>query len=237
MLGWMGSLISKGSLERDHHLPRWERGCKWNSLFKPAQWPSTLLNPVMFSTRKTWDLGHAPCLQELWKKDVSLDVSSVDFLMSDGEEETSFLPLQSSVFPRHCLTSDLTDSSAIGDQQLLIQTLQEKVSELQLQRLRQNHEQHLHDKALLIRSLQDVVHEQEAQLRRAEPTGARHWDASSRPGPAIQRLAESLSSAQEEKGQLQQELHGAQDRLHSREGEQQAHIARLHTQARCRPCH
>ena len=28
---------------------------------------------VMFGSRKTWDLGHAPCLQELWKKDLSLD--------------------------------------------------------------------------------------------------------------------------------------------------------------------
>ncbi|CAN9506562.1 unnamed protein product [Ophioblennius macclurei] len=50
----------------------------------------------MFSTRRTWDSGHAPCLQELWKRDVSLDgSSSVDFLMSDGEDEGSFLSLPS----------------------------------------------------------------------------------------------------------------------------------------------
>ncbi|KAG9352536.1 hypothetical protein JZ751_020950 [Albula glossodonta] len=213
---------------------------------QPAQRPSALLNPaVMFSTRKTWDLGHAPCLQDLWKKDVSLDASSVDFLLSDGEEEGSFLPLQNSVFPRCCLPSDLTDSSASGDQQLLIQTLQKKVCEfqarlrseeasrqLQLQRLQQNHEQHLQEKASLIRSLQDVVREQQVQLRRAEPARERHHGADSRPSPATQRLAESLTSTQEDKGQLQEELQSAQDRLRSHASEQQALIVRLRTQVR-----
>ncbi|XP_030621542.1 kinesin-like protein KIFC3 [Chanos chanos] len=93
---------------------------------------STLLGPaVMLSTRKTWDLGHTPCLQELWKKDVSLDASSVDFLMSDGEEENAFLPLQSSVLHRNCLTSDLPEPHPSDSQQLLIQTLQERVCEFQ----------------------------------------------------------------------------------------------------------
>ncbi|KAJ3593240.1 hypothetical protein NHX12_005575 [Muraenolepis orangiensis] len=32
----------------------------------------------MFGTRKTWDLGNAPCLQELWKKDLSLDATHTD---------------------------------------------------------------------------------------------------------------------------------------------------------------
>ncbi|XP_028812096.1 kinesin-like protein KIFC3 isoform X2 [Denticeps clupeoides] len=116
-----------------------------NKVVQPVQ-RSALLGPaVMFGTRKTWDLGHAPCLQDLWKKDVSLDASSVDFLMSDGEEDTSFLPLQSSVFHRHCLPSDLTEpsSQSSDNQQLLIQkvtwscswmsayTLQERVCEFQ----------------------------------------------------------------------------------------------------------
>jgi hypothetical protein len=34
----------------------------------------------MFGTRKTWDLGDAPCLQELWKKDLSLDGESLSLL-------------------------------------------------------------------------------------------------------------------------------------------------------------
>ncbi|KAB5575090.1 hypothetical protein PHYPO_G00216820 [Pangasianodon hypophthalmus] len=90
-----------------------------------------LLGPaVMFGTRKTWDLGHTPCLQELWNKDLSLDASSVDFLISDGEEESSFLTLPNSVLQRRRLTSDLSDPT-LSDQQLLIQALQEKVCEFQ----------------------------------------------------------------------------------------------------------
>uniref|UniRef100_A0A3B1JXL9 Kinesin-like protein n=1 Tax=Astyanax mexicanus TaxID=7994 RepID=A0A3B1JXL9_ASTMX len=85
----------------------------------------------MFGTRKTWDLSHTPCLQELWNKDLSLDASSVDFLMSDGEEESSFLTLPNTVLQRHCLTSDLPDPHLSDQQQLLIQALQEKVCEFQ----------------------------------------------------------------------------------------------------------
>ncbi|XP_035381278.1 kinesin-like protein KIFC3 isoform X2 [Electrophorus electricus] len=85
----------------------------------------------MFSTRKTWDLGHTPCLQELWSKDVSLDASSVDFLMSDGEEESSFLTLPNSVLQRHRLTPDLNEAPLCDQRQLLLQALQEKVCEYQ----------------------------------------------------------------------------------------------------------
>ncbi|XP_060923548.1 kinesin-like protein KIFC3 isoform X2 [Limanda limanda] len=85
----------------------------------------------MFGTRKTWDLGHAPCLQELWKKDLSLDASSLDFLMSDGEDDNSFLSLPNATFSqRPSLTAELSETSA-PSQQLLIQTLQDKVCEFQ----------------------------------------------------------------------------------------------------------
>ncbi|KAM8888631.1 kinesin-like protein KIFC3 isoform 3-T3 [Synchiropus picturatus] len=99
---------------------------------QPVQRSSALLSPtVMFGTRKTWDLNHAPCMQELWKKEVSLDASSVDFLMSDGDDDGSFLSLPSSGFSqRPSLTAELVDASA-SNQQLLIQTLQEKVCEFQ----------------------------------------------------------------------------------------------------------
>ncbi|XP_058485568.1 kinesin-like protein KIFC3 isoform X2 [Solea solea] len=99
---------------------------------QPVQRSSPLLSPaVMFGTRKTWDLGHAPCLQELWKKDISLDASSVDFLMSDGEDDGSFLSLPSAAFSqRPSLTKELTEINA-PSQQLLIQTLQDKVCEFQ----------------------------------------------------------------------------------------------------------
>ncbi|XP_053356181.1 kinesin-like protein KIFC3 isoform X2 [Clarias gariepinus] len=91
------------------------------ALFGPAD---------MFGTRKTWDLGHTPCLQELWNNDLSLDASSVDFLISDGEEESSFLTLPNSVLQHRRLTSDHSDP-ALSDQQLLIQALQDKVCEFQ----------------------------------------------------------------------------------------------------------
>ncbi|TKS65311.1 Kinesin-like protein KIFC3 [Collichthys lucidus] len=85
----------------------------------------------MFSTRKTWDLSHAPRLQELWKKDISLDASSLDFLMSDGEDDASFLSLPTAAFSqRPSLTAELSETNA-PSQQLLIQTLQDKVCEFQ----------------------------------------------------------------------------------------------------------
>ncbi|XP_014909860.1 kinesin-like protein KIFC3 isoform X4 [Poecilia latipinna] len=109
---------------------------------QPVQRSSALLSPaVMFGTRQSWDIAHAPCLQELWKKDLSLDASSVDFLMSDGEDDGSFLSLPAASFSqRPPLTAELNTSSS---HQLLIQrvswsccwtsvnTLQDKVCELQ----------------------------------------------------------------------------------------------------------
>ncbi|XP_070683614.1 kinesin-like protein KIFC3 [Pempheris klunzingeri] len=100
---------------------------------QPVQRSSALLSPaVMFSTRKTWDLGHAPCLQDLWKKDLSLDASSVDFLMSDGEDDGSFLSLPTAAFSQrpHLTAAELSETNA-PSQQLLIQTLQDKVCEFQ----------------------------------------------------------------------------------------------------------
>ncbi|XP_032417560.1 kinesin-like protein KIFC3 isoform X4 [Xiphophorus hellerii] len=98
---------------------------------QPVQRSSALLGPaVMFGTRQSWDIAHAPCLQELWKKDLSLDASSVDFLMSDGEDDGSFLSLPATAFSqRPPLTAELNASSS---HQLLIQTLQDKVCELQV---------------------------------------------------------------------------------------------------------
>nr|XP_046205768.1 kinesin-like protein KIFC3 isoform X2 [Oncorhynchus gorbuscha] len=163
---------------------------------QPVQRPSALLSPVvMFGTRKTWDLGHAPCLQELWKKDVSLDASSVDFLMSDGEEDCSFLSLPTAAFPQRTAlttTDQLETSQHNHKEQLLIQTLQEKVCEfqarlrrqeasrcLQLQRPQQSHQQSLQEKTSLIHRLPEELHT-------ALPSGVR----------AVQRLAEPQEQQQ-----------------------------------------
>uniref|UniRef100_A0A8C8GFA7 Kinesin-like protein n=1 Tax=Oncorhynchus tshawytscha TaxID=74940 RepID=A0A8C8GFA7_ONCTS len=149
----------------------------------------------MFGTKKTWDLGHAPCLQELWKKDVSLDASSVDFLMSDGEEDCSFLSLPTAAFPQRTAlttTDQLETSQHNHNQQLLIQTLQEKVCEfqarlrrqeasrcLQLQRPQQSHQQSLQEKTSLVHTLPEELHT-------ALPSGVR----------VVQRLAEPQEQQQ-----------------------------------------
>ncbi|XP_063336768.1 kinesin-like protein KIFC3 isoform X2 [Pelmatolapia mariae] len=122
---------------------------------QPVQRSSALVNPaVMFGTRKTWDLGHAPCLQDLWKKDLSLDASSVDFLMSDGEDDGSFLSLPSTAFSqRPSLTAELSETSATS-QQLIIQTLQDKVCEFQARLHSEEVARHL-----LVQQLQQSVKE------------------------------------------------------------------------------
>ncbi|XP_041125040.1 kinesin-like protein KIFC3 isoform X7 [Polyodon spathula] len=199
---------------------------------------------VMLGTRKTWELGHTPSLQELWKKDCSLDRSAVDFLMGDGEEESStYIPLQPSLFQGRTMTMDHQEPNNEQEQQLVIQAMQEKVChfqarllseeasrKLQVQLMRKAHEQNVHEKLALIKSLQEVVREQESQLRKGNGTAARRSSLGSRPPPSVQRLVESLTSTQEEKNRLQEDLLSAQERLCSRESEQQALIHRLRDQ-------
>uniref|UniRef100_A0A3P9MCE0 Kinesin-like protein n=1 Tax=Oryzias latipes TaxID=8090 RepID=A0A3P9MCE0_ORYLA len=142
---------------------------------QPVQRSSALLSPaVMFSSRKTWDIGHAPCLQELWKTDISLDAGSVDFLMSDGEDESSFLSLPSAPFSqRHSLTAELSDASS---QKLLIQTLQDKVCDFQARLRSEEVARHL-----LVQQLQHSVQPkagggvqaQQEEPRSAAPNGVK----------------------------------------------------------------
>ncbi|RXM99676.1 Kinesin-like protein KIFC3 [Acipenser ruthenus] len=212
---------------------------------QPAQRQHTVFKPgVMLGTRKTWDLGHAPNLQDLWKKDSSLDRSAVDFLMGDGEEQSStYIPLQSSLFQSRTMTMDHQEPNNEQDQQLVIQALQEKVCQfqarlrseeasrkLQVQLIQKAHEQNVHEKLALIKSLQEVVCEQESELRKGNGTAGRRSSLGSRPAPSVQRLVETLTSTQEEKNRLQEDLLSAQERLCSRESEQQALICRLQDQ-------
>uniref|UniRef100_A0A3P9HVN7 Kinesin-like protein KIFC3 n=1 Tax=Oryzias latipes TaxID=8090 RepID=A0A3P9HVN7_ORYLA len=142
---------------------------------QPVQRSSALLSPaVMFSSRKTWDIGHAPCLQELWKTDISLDAGSVDFLMSDGEDESSFLSLPSAPFSqRHSLTAELSDANS---QKLLIQTLQDKVCDFQARLRSEEVARHL-----LVQQLQHSVQPkagggvqaQQEEPRSAAPNGVK----------------------------------------------------------------
>uniref|UniRef100_A0A8C7XWM2 Kinesin-like protein KIFC3 n=1 Tax=Oryzias sinensis TaxID=183150 RepID=A0A8C7XWM2_9TELE len=142
---------------------------------QPVQRSSALLSPaVMFSSRKTWDIGHAPCLQELWKTDISLDAGSVDFLMSDGEDESSFLSLPSAPFSqRHSLSAELSDANS---QKLLIQTLQDKVCDFQARLRSEEVARHL-----LVQQLQHSVQlkagggvqAQQEEPRSAAPNGVK----------------------------------------------------------------
>ncbi|KAM9423151.1 kinesin-like protein KIFC3 isoform 6-T13 [Salvelinus alpinus] len=109
--------------------------------------------------------------------------------MSDGEEDCSFLSLPTATFPQRTAlttTDQLETSQHNHNQQLLIQTLQEKVCEfqarlrreeasrcLQLQRPQQSHERSLQEKTNVIHTLQEELHT-------ALPNGVR----------AVQRLAE-----------------------------------------------
>ncbi|KAK7151477.1 hypothetical protein R3I94_007957 [Phoxinus phoxinus] len=194
---------------------------------------SGLLGPaVMYSTRKTWDVGHTPCLQELWNKDLSLDASSLDILMSDGEEESSFLSLPNSVLQRHCLTSDLSETATSEQQQLLIQTLQERVCEFQarlrnedaakqllLQRL-QTHDHHYEEHSSFNQEPQEQLRLNAVQLNQAvSPTGVRNSSA------LTQRPLDFPSAVQVSK------IH-SQEQLQKDEGEQLALITGLRTQVK-----
>uniref|UniRef100_A0A3B4TUN9 Kinesin-like protein KIFC3 n=2 Tax=Seriola dumerili TaxID=41447 RepID=A0A3B4TUN9_SERDU len=160
---------------------------------QPVQRSSALLSPaVMFGTRKTWDLGHAPCLQELWKKDISLDASSVDFLMSDGEDDGSFLSLPTAAFSqRPSLTAELTETNA-PSQQLLIQTLQDKVCEFQARLRSEEVTRHLLLQQLQQQSVQEklcgggggVQTLQEERLS-APPTGERALQPGDQPSDRL----------------------------------------------------
>ncbi|XP_049419575.1 kinesin-like protein KIFC3 isoform X3 [Epinephelus fuscoguttatus] len=138
----------------------------------------------MFSTRKTWDLSHTPCLQELWKKDISLDASSVDFLMSDGEDDGSFLSLPTAAFSqRPSLSAELTETNT-PSQQLLIQTLQDKVCEFQARLHSEEVTRHLLLQQLQQHSVQEktcVSGVQTLLEESAQPNGVRVLQPGERP--------------------------------------------------------
>ncbi|XP_042599447.1 kinesin-like protein KIFC3 isoform X1 [Cyprinus carpio] len=229
---------SKASKRRSVHLDNVHERRK---RAQPVQRCGLLGPAVMYGTRKTWDVGHTPCLQELWNKDLSLDVSasSLDILMSDGEEESSFLSLPNSVLQRHCLTSDLSETATSEQQQLLIQTLQERVCEFQarlrsedatkrllLQRL-QTHDHQLNqdihqneEHSSINQEPQEQLRLQDSQLNQAvSPTGVRSSSV------LTQRPVDFPSAVHVSK------VH-SQEQLQKDEGEQLTLITGLRTQVK-----
>ncbi|XP_029000357.1 kinesin-like protein KIFC3 isoform X3 [Betta splendens] len=172
---------------------------------QPVQRSSALLSPaVMYSTRKTWDLGHGSCLQELWKKDVSLDTSSVDFLMSD-EDDSSFLSLPSAVFsPRPSLSAERTQVNA-PSQQLLIEALQDKVCEFQARLCSEDIAHHL-----LLQHLQQQDTRGGGEVTLSVPPGGVRASASAgeRPPDRLSRPGEEqlVSRLRTQVGELEEKL-------------------------------
>ncbi|XP_058607988.1 kinesin-like protein KIFC3 isoform X3 [Onychostoma macrolepis] len=159
--------------------------------------------------------------------------------MSDGEEESSFLSLPNSVLQRHCLTSDLSETATSEQQQLLIQTLQERVCEFQarlrsedaakrllLQRL-QTHDHQLNQDIHQNEGHSSINHEPQEQLRLQDgqlnqavsPTGVRSSSV------LTQRLVDFPSAVQVNK------VH-SQEQLQKDKGEQLALITGLCTQVK-----
>ncbi|TRY64691.1 hypothetical protein DNTS_006397 [Danionella cerebrum] len=168
MIGWMGSLINKSWLEQERPLRPLDRR---KSRLMPVQQCSLLGPAVMYGTRKTWDVEHTSCLQELWNKDLSFDGECSHMTGFQNRSGHIFLKdrwdewrgKESSVLQRHCLTSDPLETSSSEQQQLLIQTLQERVCEFQA-RLRSEDAA----KRLLIESLHS--HDQQLQQKHELPT-------------------------------------------------------------------
>ncbi|XP_023682948.2 kinesin-like protein KIFC3 isoform X1 [Paramormyrops kingsleyae] len=197
---------------------------------KPPQLPCALPNPaVMFTARRSWNPGQSACLPELWKKEISLDASSVNLLMSSSKDR----PFQSSAFPScHSVTSDLTSSSETGDQQLLIQALQDKVCRFQarlhsedasrtlhLQHTCQSQEQHLHDALTGAHHQQATAQEQESPCE-AEPSDFRH--------PCLGSCSTQVpQSPERETAPLPVEGHSTPGRLRSQEKDQETLISSL----------
>ncbi|XP_048829161.1 kinesin-like protein KIFC3 isoform X2 [Brienomyrus brachyistius] len=151
--------------------------------------------------------------------------SSVNLLMSSSKDR----PFQSSTFPScHPVTSDLSSSSETGDQQLLIQALQDKVCRfqarlhsedasrtLQLQHTCQSQEQHLTG----IHHQQATAQEQENPCE-AEPSDFRH--------PCLGSCSTQVpQSPERETAPLPVEGHSTPGRLRSQDKDQETLINSL----------
>ncbi|KAM9409695.1 kinesin-like protein KIFC3 isoform 2-T2 [Pholidichthys leucotaenia] len=177
----------------------------------------------MFSTRKTWDLGHTPCLQEQLWKDISLDASSVDFPMSDGDEDASFLSLPAAAFSqRLSLTAHISESNT-PSQQLLIQSLQEKVCEFQARLHSEEVARHL-----LVQQLQKSLQEktggelqEEKQQKPATPNSVKVLNSSG-------ESADCLSFTEEE--QLVTQLRTQVEELEEKLLDQSQEVERLRSE-------
>ncbi|KAK5873496.1 hypothetical protein PBY51_018532 [Eleginops maclovinus] len=236
MLCWVGTLLNQSWLDRERYAPPPERkpcgGRARTESREPVPRSCALLSPAaMFSTRKTWDLGHAPCL-ELWKKDISLDASSLDFLMSDGEDDASFLSLPS-LSHRPSLSAELSETS-VPSQQLLIQTLQDKVCEFQARLRSEEVSRHLLLQQLQQQSDQEKTNVQEPPEERPQPPpngvrvlpGEQPSDCSRSPeeGQLVTRLQKKVEELEEKLVDQTQEVERLRSELGATDLEKQLEL-------------
>ncbi|XP_074974414.1 kinesin-like protein KIFC3 isoform X3 [Caretta caretta] len=202
----------------------------------------------MITSHKTWDLGPIPSLKDLWKKDLPLDRSGQDSLLSDGEEDSS---VQTSVVPaliqHKTLSVNWCSAASPQGLYLTVQALQDKLCKDKSQV--KNEETH-HQPQTQCRTQKLGIEKrpgsalnwdagaqgQEACSMNFEKTGGRFFGgkcsslSGARQFPMIQKMVESMAQLQEEKLQLQEELLALQEKLSARQNEELAVSVQLQDQ-------
>ncbi|XP_073163487.1 kinesin-like protein KIFC3 isoform X4 [Lepidochelys kempii] len=202
----------------------------------------------MITSQKTWDLGPIPSLKDLWKKDLPLDRSGQDSLLSDGEEDSS---VQTSVVPaliqHKTLSVNWCSAASPQGLYLTVQALQDKLCKDKSQV--KNEETH-HQPQTQCRTQKLGIEKrpgsalnwdagaqgQEACSMNFEKTGGRFFGgkcsslSGARQFPMIQKMVESVAQLQEEKLQLQEELLALQEKLSARQNEELAVSVQLQDQ-------
>ncbi|XP_026508450.1 kinesin-like protein KIFC3 isoform X1 [Terrapene carolina triunguis] len=202
----------------------------------------------MITSRKTWDLGPTPSLKDLWKKDLPLDRTGQDSLLSDSEEASSVqTPVLPALVQHKTLRVNWCGAASPQGLYLTVQALQEKLCKDKSQvKNEENHHQpqtQCRTQKLGIEKRSGSAHNwdagaqgQEACSMNVEKTGGRFFSgkcsslSGARPFPMIQKMVESMAQLQEEKLQLQEELLALQEKLSARENEELAVSVQLQDQ-------
>ncbi|XP_043351017.1 kinesin-like protein KIFC3 isoform X4 [Dermochelys coriacea] len=202
----------------------------------------------MITSHKTWDLGTIPSLKDLWKKDLTLDRSGQDSLLSDREEDSS---VQTSVVPaliqHKTLSVNWCSAASPQGLYLTVQALQDKLckdkSQVKNEETHHQLQTQCRTQKLGIEKRPESAHNwdagaqgQEACSMNAEKTGGRFFSgkcsslSGARQFPMIQKMVESMAQLQEEKLQLQEELLALQEKLSARQNEELAVSVQLQDQ-------
>nr|XP_008172761.1 kinesin-like protein KIFC3 isoform X1 [Chrysemys picta bellii] len=203
---------------------------------------------AMITSRKTWDLGPTPSLKDLWKKDLPLDRSGQDSLLSDSEEASSVqTPVLPALVQHKTLRVNWCGAASPQGLYLTVQALQDKLckDKSQVKNAETHHQPQTQCRTqkLGIEKRSGSAHNwdagaqsQEACSMNVEKTGGRFFSgkcsslSGARQFPMIQKMVESMAQLQEEKLQLQEELLTLQEKLSARENEELAVSVQLQDQ-------